>query len=99
MGSLRVSSQTKAATSPITDTAAQATMKCDSNQSSRWPLSRTTCRNPRPTLSRPSPMKSILTPDLNPLRTRNGGSKIRKKVRISEITPTGMLMRKIHRQL
>ena len=38
-------------------------------------------------------------PRVDSLRTRNGGSKIRKKVRIRESTPTGMLMRKIHRQL
>ena len=43
---------------PIDDAAItdNMTMKCDSNQSSRCPLSRTTCSVPRPNATRPRPM-------------------------------------------
>ena len=75
-----------------------STMKCEPNQSSRWPLSSTTCRAPKPSASSPRPMKS----------TRNvlllfffmyGGSVISRLVSSMEMMPTGILMKKIQRQL
>src|ERR1700722_777595 len=73
-------------------------MKCDPNESSRCPLSSTTCSVPSPSASNPSPTKS----------TRKvllffcfiyGGSVINILVSSSEMIPTGILMKKIQRQL
>ena len=64
------------------------TMAWEANQSSSWPLSSTTCSAPTPTVSRPMPQKSI--PRL--MRRRYGGSKMTRRVMMTDTRPTGRLM-------
>ena len=60
IGFFAVSSQPMAPKMPMKARRAMMTMKGEPNQSSSSPRSITTCRQPRPSAIRPSPMKSML---------------------------------------
>ena len=73
-------------------------MNGEPNQSSRSPLSSTTCSKPRPSPKNPSPTKSILNPLLKPFLPARE-STMSSEIITTEITPTGTFRKKIHRQV
>ena len=98
MGLSTCSSQNTNDTSATAATMLKPMMNDELNQSSSWPLSSTTSRQPRPVATRPRPAQST-GPDRPRAATRCGGSVTKRLVSSSETRPTGTLMKKIQRQL
>ena len=99
IGSSRVSSHGMNRASAVADNTANVTMKPDWNQSSCWPRSSTTSRQPRNNATSTKPTQSGLMP-LRQCSRRSffsaSGSATSHCTRKSDARPIGPLMKKIH---